>query len=328
MVALPLENFRVLTTNDATQALHGVRTRHPRVVGLEGDPRQRRWQICTNHVRLGNSTITSVATDGRTLQLEHGSALLFASVLSGRMEIELDRKARSFDGRGLALGPTSAHKTAFSDDSTFLIIKTERDFVESILRELGVSLDVETFFDVHFGQFASPEMKALTDGVWNLVRELDHDPANILDLPRFLAAQDQILAIRIAHTISRISGQPPLQREATRSPGLTRCIDYIHAHADKLIDLRELARASGFSLRTMQWQFKKGLGVTITGYIRRHRLERARARLERPQEGDTVTSIALGCGFSHLSEFAAAYRSHYGESPSDTLHSARARRTP
>jgi transcriptional regulator GlxA family with amidase domain len=55
----------------------------------------------------------------------------------------------------------------------------------------------------------------------------------------------------------------------------------------------------------------------------RFRLERARERLLKPGPTDTVTSIALDCGFAHLGRFPAAYRIAFGELPAETLARAR-----
>jgi transcriptional regulator GlxA family with amidase domain len=54
------------------------------------------------------------------------------------------------------------------------------------------------------------------------------------------------------------------------------------------------------------------------------RLERARERLLSAVPSDTVTSIALDCGFAHLGRFPTAYRTAFGELPAETL--ARSRR--
>jgi len=54
------------------------------------------------------------------------------------------------------------------------------------------------------------------------------------------------------------------------------------------------------------------------------RLERAHERLRVAGPADTVTSIALDCGFAHLGRFPAAYRIAFGELPTETL--ARSRR--
>jgi transcriptional regulator GlxA family with amidase domain len=54
------------------------------------------------------------------------------------------------------------------------------------------------------------------------------------------------------------------------------------------------------------------------------RLERAREHLLSAGLSDTVTSIALDCGFVHLGRFPATYRMAFGELPTETL--ARSRR--
>jgi transcriptional regulator GlxA family with amidase domain len=57
----------------------------------------------------------------------------------------------------------------------------------------------------------------------------------------------------------------------------------------------------------------------------RMRLERARERLLAACPADTVTSIALDCGFAHLGRFPATYRTAFGELPTETLAQGRRR---
>jgi len=38
--------------------------------------------------------------------------------------------------------------------------------------------------------------------------------------------------------------------------------------------------------------------------------------------GETVTAIALECGFGNLGEFASRYRRRFGEKPSETFRRA------
>lgn len=51
------------------------------------------------------------------------------------------------------------------------------------------------------------------------------------------------------------------------------------------------------------------------------RLAAARKRLLLATPPETVTSIALDCGFDHLGRFALGYRQLFGESPSRTAAS-------
>ena len=89
--------------------------------------------------------------------------------------------------------------------------------------------------------------------------------------------------------------------------------DEPHRHAGSLPpgrDLAPLARGGGASGRT---------GKSPWEYLRWRRLWRARALLRRPTDGTTVTDVAFRLGFWHLSRFAAAYASIFGERPSITL---------
>ena len=55
------------------------------------------------------------------------------------------------------------------------------------------------------------------------------------------------------------------------------------------------------------------------GFLREQRLLQARQKLERAAStGESVTDIALGCGFNHLGKFAQIYRARFGETPSET----------
>jgi transcriptional regulator GlxA family with amidase domain len=76
-------------------------------------------------------------------------------------------------------------------------------------------------------------------------------------------------------------------------------------------------------LRSLQLAFRAVQGEEPRATLARFRLEAARARLQSAQEGESVTAIALDCGFAHLGRFAVAYRRAYGERPSETLASRR-----
>ena len=68
------------------------------------------------------------------------------------------------------------------------------------------------------------------------------------------------------------------------------------------------------TLRHLCWQY---LGESPGRYIRRHRIELARAALL--NERTTVTRAAMQHGFHELGRFAERYRKHFGELPSATL---------
>jgi AraC-like DNA-binding protein len=86
-----------------------------------------------------------------------------------------------------------------------------------------------------------------------------------------------------------------------------------------------MASALGLSSRTLHRIVRRESGVSPMVLLRQARMAEARSRLASPVLGDTVTRIALDCGFAHLGRFSQEYAAAFGEAPSVTLR--RARRT-
>lgn len=96
---------------------------------------------------------------------------------------------------------------------------------------------------------------------------------------------------------------------------------FIDAHATEPIRLGDLANQLGVSLRALQVGFRAQFGCTLSDYLFKRRLDLARARLLGRNRHDTVTAIALECGFVNVGAFAHRYRRAFGELPSQTLRS-------
>jgi AraC-like DNA-binding protein len=94
--------------------------------------------------------------------------------------------------------------------------------------------------------------------------------------------------------------------------------------ADRLADplnADDIARAAGVSRRALNELFREYRRVPVLTALRNMRLDAARAQLARHDAG-TVTEIALNCGFSHLSRFAAYYQDRFNELPHVTWREA------
>ena len=104
-----------------------------------------------------------------------------------------------------------------------------------------------------------------------------------------------------------------------------RAIEYIHANLGeggvRLTDIVEQSRVPG---RTLFKHFRDFTGVSPMRYVSKARLDRVRDALRKAQPGETVSQIALRCGFTHMGRFSAVYRQRFAETPSSTL--ARGRR--
>jgi AraC-like DNA-binding protein len=115
------------------------------------------------------------------------------------------------------------------------------------------------------------------------------------------------------------------QRGAQLSPrDVKRAVDYAEAHLANAISIADLARAAGVPGRTLFKHFKDTRGVSPMRFVRNARFARVREALLRADAADSVTTIALGHGFTHMGRFSVEYRKRYGESPSETLRKKRA----
>jgi AraC-like DNA-binding protein len=111
---------------------------------------------------------------------------------------------------------------------------------------------------------------------------------------------------------------------AAGAPRVRRAVEIMRTRSDEPLSMVDLAGELGLGVRSLQLAFQTVLGEGPRARLTRIRLERARERLLAGDPHDEVTTIALDCGFTHLSRFAGAYLRIYGERPSDTL----ARRRP
>jgi AraC-like DNA-binding protein len=104
---------------------------------------------------------------------------------------------------------------------------------------------------------------------------------------------------------------------------LRRAIAYIESHPEQPLTMAEIAAAADVTIRAVQLAFRRHLGTTPMGYLRRVRLDLARTELLDAVPGTTVTAVAARWGFTHSSRFGAAYRAAYGEQPHQTLSRSR-----
>ena len=95
---------------------------------------------------------------------------------------------------------------------------------------------------------------------------------------------------------------------------IDRVIDYLRGNLDRPLKLAELAKVACFSEFHFHRIFTAVSGETLSNFTNRLRLEKA-ARLLR-YSGQSLTDIALDCGFSSSATFSRAFRSGYSTSPS------------
>ncbi len=96
---------------------------------------------------------------------------------------------------------------------------------------------------------------------------------------------------------------------------VNRVVDHIQANLDADLSLAKLARIACFSPYHFHRIFCGMMGETCNRFVRRLRVERAATKL-RHSPGDSITAIALDCGFSGPEPFARVFRDAFGMSAS------------
>jgi AraC-like DNA-binding protein len=112
--------------------------------------------------------------------------------------------------------------------------------------------------------------------------------------------------------------------EPVRSVAVREAMDIIESSPQSSLTTAELASQCHVSVRALQEGFRRHLGMTPMNYIQLIRLRRAHRDLRAAHPAHaSVATIAHRWGFGHLGRFAAAHKAMYGETPLQTLRTAR-----
>lgn len=89
---------------------------------------------------------------------------------------------------------------------------------------------------------------------------------------------------------------------------------YIRNHLDEPLNRDVLAAVAGFSVPHLHRIFSASTGVSMAGYVRRVRLERAGRKLR--MGAVDITEVALAAGYATHAAFGKAFKQQYGCTPS------------
>jgi len=110
-------------------------------------------------------------------------------------------------------------------------------------------------------------------------------------------------------------------REGSGHPGLRTAMAHIEEHLAAPLGVPDIARAAGMSHTQLTRLFRKHTGLTVVGYIRRRRMERAQHLLIASTLA--IPAIAATVGIPDLQAFNKTCRRELGASPRAVRHSVR-----
>jgi len=104
-------------------------------------------------------------------------------------------------------------------------------------------------------------------------------------------------------------------------PQIKSAVDYIQDNIKNIISITDLAGFSNVSVRTLQRNFTRHMGITPAIYIRNTKLDAIHQELESliQLENGTIKRILLDYGISDFGRFAQYYRERFGCTPNETL---------
>lgn len=105
----------------------------------------------------------------------------------------------------------------------------------------------------------------------------------------------------------------PAGRDALAQARVMAMMQYITAHFAQKVTLAGIAAAAGISKSEALRCFRKALQTTPVQFLLQYRLGRARDLLLHTD--DTVTAIAIACGFENISYFVRQFAAHFGMTP-------------
>ncbi len=91
--------------------------------------------------------------------------------------------------------------------------------------------------------------------------------------------------------------------------------DYIEDHCSEDLNLDDIAAMCGFSKFYFSRLFKQFMNVSFYKYVNLKRIARAAELLNDPE--NSITDVALGCGFSSLSSFIRMFKLVKGCTPTE-----------
>ena len=97
--------------------------------------------------------------------------------------------------------------------------------------------------------------------------------------------------------------------------------EYMETNLAQDLSVKELAKAAGASVRSLQVTFNDHFGMSPMKMLRQIRLNKARELLKEDSGYDKVADVCKVIGHGHPGRFSTEYTNRFGESPSETLAS-------
>ena len=176
---------------------------------------------------------------------------------------------------------------------------TERDFL-MVLKMLGEELSSDWVKKTRDAYFETP----------------------VLTAERFQAAV-QLLEV-FAQYLADVASRQAIARAETDPQAVASAKEFIQSHVEETITLDQVVEHVHVSRFYFCKLFKKATGLTLTEYVARVRIEKAKALLGDPSK--RISEVVFASGFGSIPRFNSVFKRHVGMPPTEyraTLQSQR-----
>jgi AraC family transcriptional regulator len=131
----------------------------------------------------------------------------------------------------------------------------------------------------------------------------------------FLDSMEQQIATALVHRHAARLHRAQVYQGGLGAARLRRIKEFIDAKMEDELGLDEMAQSVGLSTAHFARMFRKSTGETPYQFVRRQKIERAKAILRAPDA--RVLDVAVACGFKTQQHFAQVFRELCGVSPTE-----------
>ena len=182
-------------------------------------------------------------------------------------------------------------------------------FQQSDVSEATRQCMPSTFFEeTNIFQAPIAYREQLSGCLKRILAEEKVNDATSVPLRQVLLQELLLLCSRVCYWLS----EPPVNIHTTDQE-ILHAARYISEHYMQPITTEDVAQAVGFSPNHLSRKFRQSAGVGLHEYLVFIRLDHAASELI--STGDSITTIALRCGFSTSNYFKDTFKKKYGVTP-------------
>lgn len=311
---LPLSRYTALHTTEPRVALErSVMFSDTRSVERLHDLAP--FELMINSTTIANLRLSAIASSGHKVEVFDKDFLTVIIPTRGLIRVEADRVEVKATANSVLLTGARHRLTVVSPSYAAITVQIPRNMLDA-KSTLGPSYPIELETIVQPAR-ASPA-EPLFEFIQFLMQEIERRDLSRTSKQLQYASKRLLadLVVRAYQAASDTDGNIPLAAAPWQAE---RAAAYMRSNYREHLSISEVAAAAGTGTRALQLAFRKRFGIAPRTYLENIRLTNVRRRLLSVSTDDSVTILALECGFTHLGRFSRAYFKAYGELPSESL---------